>query len=156
MCPVSDDFKDIAPKVRIACRYALDTNVEHMLVCDDDTYARPERLIKSGFEKHDYVGFMRTSGLDYNRGVPYAQGSAFWLSARAMERIVTSTVMVPGIIDDGAVGQALVDKVPFVHDHRYWPGPNAEIVPDKNNNVITTHKCLPDVMRRMHMPWRTK
>jgi hypothetical protein len=151
-----DSFGNMAPKVAAACSYALMQNVEHMLVCDDDTYARPERLIKSGFEKHSYVGFMRTSGLDYNGGVPYAQGHAFWLDARSMEYVVNSPEMQMGIIDDGAVGRALIDKVPFCHDWRYEPGPNCPRFPEPSNNVITTHKCLPDVMLRMDKLWRHK
>lgn len=156
LCDCSDAFENIAPKIVAACSYALGQNVTNLLVVDDDTYARPERLIKSGFERHDYVGFMRTSGLDYNGGVPYAQGHAYWLSEKAMEYVVHSPEMRPGIIDDGAVGRALIDKVSFDHDWRYEPGPHCPRIPEKNNNIITTHKCLPDVMLRMHRPWATK
>jgi hypothetical protein len=53
------------------------------------------------------------------------------------------------IIDDGAVGQALHRKVPFTHDDRYQPGP-VWIDPASDPDLITTHKCLPDVMRRLH------
>src|ERR1700741_38971 len=69
MCSVSDAFADIAPKIKCACEYALNENIDFMFVCDDDTYVRPERLLRSQFENHDYVGFMRTSGLDYNAGL---------------------------------------------------------------------------------------
>jgi hypothetical protein len=157
-CNVSDAFADIAPKIKYACLYALDNKVDFMFVCDDDTYVRPERLLSSGFEKHDYVGHMRTDGLDYNKGIPYAQGSAYWLSARAMEIVAQSPIMGPGIIDDGAVGQALIDKVPFTHDWRYKPGPypTIEELPHPENNVISCHKCLPDLMRTAHKPWKGK
>lgn len=159
-CNVSDAFTDIAPKIQYACRYALEQNVDFMFVCDDDTYVRPDRLLKSGFEKHDYCGFLRTSGFDatYTQGqfVPYAQGSAYWLSARAMEIVASSKEMQPGVIDDGAVGRALINKVPFTHDHRYDPGPNVTLdcVPHSTNNLISCHKCPPETMRAVHRPWR--
>jgi len=153
-CRTSDAFSDIAPKVFLACKYALDENVTNLFVCDDDTYARPERLMRSYFWKGDYIGFMRTSGLDYNQGVPYAQGSAFWLSERSMERIATCPdIMVSGVIDDGAVGRCLIDTVQFIHDYRYEPGPYPERSPLPDNNIITTHKCLPAQMREVHKPW---
>lgn len=153
-CDVSDEFENIAPKIKVACRYALDENADFLFVCDDDTYVRPDRLLRSGFIHGDYIGFMRTSGLDYNKGVPYAQGSAYWLSARAMELVVLSSVMQNGIIDDGAVGQALVDKVPFTHDWRYEPGPHPIRRPLPENNLITTHKChSADLMQSVHLPF---
>lgn len=153
-CDVSDAFADIAPKILHACRYALEQNTEHLVVCDDDTYIRPERLLASGFEKFDYFGFLRVSLLDYNKGIPYAQGSCYTLSARAMERIVLAAdIMQPGIIDDGAVGQALIGKVPFTHAHLFNPGPEPEpVLP--SNEWISMHKALPPVMRQLHYPWR--
>lgn len=157
-CDVSDAFTDIAPKVAVACMYALANNFTHLFVCDDDTYVRPDRLAKCGYENHDYIGFMRVNGIDYNKGIPYAQGSAFWLSARAMEIVATSPVMQPGIIDDGAVGQALIDKVAFVHDYRYQPGPNItfDIAPHPTNKIITAHKAQPALMHTLHKPWGKK
>lgn len=153
-CNVSDAFENIAPKVLCACKYALDENVTNLLICDDDTYLRPERLLKSSFWRGDYIGFMRTSGLDYNLNTPYAQGSCFWMSERAMEWVVRGEIIMrPGIIDDGAVGQCLVDRVQFTHDHRYEPGPYPERQPLPSNNVISTHKCLPNVMRQVHDTW---
>lgn len=155
-CNVSDAFKDIAPKVQYACRYALDTNTDFLVVGDDDTLLIPERLLACGFQKHDYLGFMRTSGLEYNANIPYAQGSCYVLSARAMEKVVLSDVMRPGIIDDGAVGQALFRRVPFTHEHRFEPGPVPEPFPMASNDLISTHKCLPDTMRNLWAQWRKR
>lgn len=150
-CAVSDAFADIAPKVWVACRYGLEQNVDNLFVCDDDTYAVVSRLMKSGFQKHDYVGFVRPYGDVANGNVPYIQGSAYWLTARAMEQIVLSSEMRPGIIDDGAVGRALYGKVPMTHDARYWPGPTCEgHIPLPENDLITTHKCLPGIMEACH------
>lgn len=151
-CDVSDAFADIAPKILCACHYSLEHNVEHMFVCDDDTYVVASRLLISDFRKHDYVGWVRPEGDVVNGNVPYMQGSAYWISARAMEQIVLSNEMRPGIIDDGAVGRALYGKVPFVHDARYWPGPVCETwLPPTRNCFISTHKCLPAAMEAVHV-----
>lgn len=150
LCDVPDDWGNMAPKVRCACRHALDSNVDHLFICDDDTFVDPQRLAEASRRLRDYVGFMRTWGLDYNGNIPYAQGSAYWLSARSMEIVIKAgDVMRPGIIDDGAVGQALDGKVALTHDRRYWPGPNLEFVPAPNNNLISTHKAQPDQMKQL-------
>lgn len=155
-CAVSDAFTNIAPKILCACLYALGENYEHLVVLDDDTYVRPDRLAACGYQLHDYMGFLRVGPLGYNDDIPYAQGSAYTLSARAMEYIATATnIMVPGVIDDGAVGRALVDKVPFVHNWNFEPGPFwHNRFPAPTNNIITTHKCLPDEMVQAHAAWR--
>lgn len=150
-CNVSDEFANIAPKILCAARYAAENNIERMFVCDDDTYVCAPRLRAAALGlTAEYVGFLRTSGLFYNKEIPYAQGSAYWLGPNAIDYLANAqALLVPGIIDDGAVGQALIDRVPFTHDYRYTPGPEPE-VPTVKNNVITCHKCLPDVMRRVH------
>ena len=149
-CLVDDGFANIAPKILCSVLYALENNYEHLVVADDDTYIRPARLLKSGFAKHDYVGFARTSGLFYNQDVPYMQGSCYVLSARAMEHIARAGehIMVPGVIDDGAVGRCLVGKVSFTHDWRFVPGPEA--LPLPTNEWISVHKALPATMHRIH------
>ena len=150
---LSDAFENIAPKVLTACFYALQENITNLFVCDDDTYAVYARLMKSGFEKLDYVGHMRTDDIDYNDGVPYAQGSAFWLSERSMNRIVEKkdfgTLLRNGVPDDLAIGKRLIDHVPFTHDWRYTPGPEP-LQPSPQNVIITAHKCNPSMMRSIH------
>lgn len=151
-CEVSDKFADIAPKVLCACMAALDNNAEYLFVCDDDTYVRPDRLLGSGYQKHDYCGWVRPSGDIATNGLPYIQGSAYWLSARAMEHVVRAgeIIMRPGIIDDGAVGVALYGKVSITHDSRYVPGPDWRTGIACRPDWITAHKCSPDGMRVLH------
>ena len=169
-CDVSDEFPNIAPKVWCACRYALESNITNLFLCDDDTYVCWPRLKAAGcLRRLDYVGWVRPEPvrIDYQGAgqyeqqlwskrprTPYIQGSAYWLSERAMEHVVKATdIMQPGVIDDGAVGLVLVDKVPFTHDWRYEPGPAPNRRPLKGNNVITTHKCLPAMMQQVHGDW---
>lgn len=162
MCECDDAFQNIAPKIVAACDYMLQTNSDGMFVMDDDTYAVPERLQAAAVAFYnrglDYVGFLRTSGLDYNDGKPYAQGSCYYLSARAAGLVLDSAEMKPGIIDDGAVGRALYQKVAFCHDDRFQPGPypTMDTAPLPSNSIISSHKALPDVMNQLHTPWRKR
>ena len=156
-CNASDDLVNIAPKVLYGIEYALEQNVTNLFVCDDDTYVVYQRLMTSCFEMFDYVGHMRTDDISYNRDIPYAQGSAFWLSERAMNIVVErKSIMRDGIIDDGALGQCLISKVPFTHDSRYEPGPypmnydSGTHEPTATNDIISCHKCSPPYMREIH------
>lgn len=143
----SDEFRNIAPKVLTACEYALSEGVTNLLICDDDSYIRWRAMMRSGFEKHHYVGHMRTDDIDYNQGIPYAQGHAFWLSEYAMRHVVNNrAVMTDGVIDDGAVGKALDGWVPLTHDRRYWSGPTPTI----EAGLVSIHKCTSGDMYVLH------
>ena len=134
----SDEFQDIAPKVLGAVQYALDSSVTNLVISDDDTYFCWSRLMKSGFYKFDYLGFVRS----YNP-IPYQQGSFFCLSERAMERIMKNKRhMRNGIPDDVAVGNCLYGEVPFTHEHRFSVGapyPAPRMWPAKVNDIIAAH-----------------
>ncbi len=147
----SDAFADIAPKVLAACEYALSENVTNLCILDDDTYLRPERLLNSGFEKFDAIGFVRTQ-----LGWPYLQGSCFCLSSLAMQAVIKhADLMVNGVPDDVALGHCLyAEGISFTHEHRFVVGdPTPSRVPHANNDVISCHKCLPPSMRRVHHEW---
>jgi hypothetical protein len=152
-CPSSDDFANIAPKVWYACRQALQARVTNLFVCDDDSYVVPARLLSTDFAKHDYIGFVRSHCTP-----PYMQGSSFWLSERAMHFIVAQPEkMGIGIPDDVAVGRCLYGNVPFVHEHRFAvadPYPQQDKWPAQRNDIISCHKCLPDVMHKVHEHWQ--
>ena len=149
MCDVSDDFKDIAPKVLGAVQYSLEQNVTNLVVVDDDTYLCWPRLASSGFQKFDYLGFVR----DYDDRV-YMQGSCYSLSERAMERIMKNNhCMTSGIPDDVAVGRCLYGEVPFTHEHRFAVGvpyPESTRWPQSSNEIIASHKANRDIMYRIH------
>jgi hypothetical protein len=152
---VSDAFQNIAPKLQMAIALGVHRGHTHIFICDDDTFVVPDRLLSCGFVDfrvgHSaYTGFVRPTwfyaGREHN--MPYLQGSAYWLSRDAAIAVSKSKEMINGIIDDGAVGLALHGKFPLTHDHRYWPGPGCEEHPLRNNDMITTHKCLPAMMRQ--------
>jgi hypothetical protein len=145
----SDAFANIAPKVLGAVEYALEENITNLVVCDDDTYIHWTRMVKSGFQKFDYLGFVRSYS-----AVPYMQGSCYSLSELAMECIMKNKFnMHNGIPDDAAVGQCLYGEVPFTHEHRFSisvPYPPLNMVPQSDNNVIAAHKMNPIAMRACH------
>lgn len=143
--PVSDEFKNIAPKVRAALSWGLANNYGPFFIVDDDTYVIPERLAVPSEGKFDYLGWYRADG-GYGYPLPYIQGSGQWLSRKAAEIVATSPEMVDGVPDDVAVGRALHGRVLLAHDSRFHPGP----VPELLNHTITTHKCLPETMHTIH------
>jgi hypothetical protein len=149
MCDSSDEFANIAPKVLGAVEHALEEGVTDLVVADDDTYIYWDRMLRSGFERFDYLGFVRNYGSH-----PYMQGSCYTLSERAMRRIMkNSFYMKNGVPDDVAVGQCLYGEVPFTHEHRFsigMPYPEAHLWPQKGNNVIACHKMNPQAMRLCH------
>jgi hypothetical protein len=148
-CAVSDDFKDIAPKVLAAVEYSLDCNVTNLVVADDDTYLCWPRMLASGFQKFDYIGFVRNYG-----DCPYMQGSCYSLSERAMERIMKNNLFMRNAIpDDVAVGNCLYGEVPFTHEHRFSVGvpyPTSVWWPQKGNAQIVAHKMDAVNMRACH------
>ncbi len=155
---VSDEFKNIAPKLQQALIHGIHKGHTHFFICDDDTFVATDRLMTSGFldlrvGHAGSTGFVRTSWTidGRSRNLPYLQGSAFWLSRAAAIIVSKSPEMKNGIIDDGAVGLALSGKIPLVHDRRYWPGPDCtEEFPNLKNDVITTHKVAPAMMQQLY------
>lgn len=153
---IDDGFKNIAPKVKHGLEYVLGQGADMVFVCDDDTYVETDRLAAAMPVGQDYVGYLRVEGLGPETlWTPYASGSAYWLSQKAAELVAASPAMMPGIIDDGAVGRVLDGKVHFVHDRRYHVGPvPTEFHP--NNSTITTHKCSPADMQHIYLNWEMR
>lgn len=145
---VSDDFKDIAPKLAAALDWGLINGFGPFFICDDDTYVVPARLeslpSEGGF---DYLGWYRADG-GTPYPLPYIQGAGYFLSRLAARVVLVSKEMIDGVPDDVAVGRACYrdNRVNWTHDVRFHPGPVPELAPER----ITTHKCLPDDMRRIH------
>jgi hypothetical protein len=139
-----DDYHDLPLKTAEAVAWAWREEYEFLFKCDDDTYVRPERLLASGFESHDYSGW--TKDRSYAQG-----GSGYWLSRRAMEVVVRAHLNHHS--EDAAIGIALAGRgILPVHDERYQPGlGTAESTPPlRSNDVIALHNCKPEKMRKVH------
>lgn len=151
----ADDFSCIGPKVKAACQMMIAKSYDLLVVLDDDTYVVPERLInlcrQHYDEKVDVTAFFRT------QPVHYPQGSAYILNRRAASILLNSKRLDEKGPDDVLVGEALLASGQLLtvkHTNQLHPGPDWRLVtPLKNNDVATTHKCLPRDMISAHYEW---
>jgi len=132
-------------------KYAYDNGYEYVFKCDDDTYAWPHRLLWSGFDEHDYSGFVDRH---YARDLGFyhwAQGgSGYWLSRRAMKIIVEHGLHLV-VAEDFAVGQILAKHgIHPHHDARYIPGATLKDLAHPRQQFLTLHKVTPEWMHRLH------
>jgi hypothetical protein len=51
-----DDYNSLPLKTRAICHWATAKNVEHIFLCDNDTYVYPQKLLTCGYNRYDYVG----------------------------------------------------------------------------------------------------
>ncbi len=159
---VDDGFPSLPFKTGAALRWALAEGYDYVFKCDTDTYARPERLLASGFEASDYAGYFR---YDPGPGAYASGGSGYWLSRKAMEIAADYAFFLdhqnherfePSTRgEDLQVGWAMRDAgILCRKDERYRltaPGPTAR------NYTITLHDVAqPDKARRIpeaHREW---
>lgn len=129
------DTISMTDKLKQKMNFALEQGFyDYMFSCFPDTYARPERLLLSGFENFDYFGSV------FKHPSPgatlYCQGGAgYFLSRKAME-IATSNP-TSYLNDDCWLGDVLSrEDVSLGHteDFRQWAGS-----PLRSNNVVTSH-----------------
>lgn len=131
-----DDTRGGWHKVRALVQWAISQRYDYLFKCDVDTYVCVLRLLRSGFEQHDYVG-------------PYG-GAGYWLSRRAMD-ILSKSEYIAGLGEDGWVEASLsaAGIQPF-RDARYGGGPvtgggfwgnggSGIVGPTLQNDVITVH-----------------
>ena len=149
-----DDRYDALPsKIAAIARWALDAGYDFIFKCDDDTYVRPSRLLASGFQGCDYLGFIEDRDCHLRAYpfpvYPHAQGGpGYWLSRKAMQVVASQLPNIPQ--EDFAVGEALARAgIPASHDERYVhvpEFPQEGVRPD----FISLHKCDPAEMHRVH------
>jgi hypothetical protein len=163
---VDDGYPSLPTKVRLMCRWALDNGYEYLFKCDDDTYVRPERLISSGFEQHDYIGRVNWNP----RRIGYCSGGpGYWLSAKAMRIISASDKMSIGAEDHRCADALYLHGIEPIDDPRYTitmvttygrTGLDPRCVypagvngPKKSNNLITVCEFPPRYMGLPHQEW---
>jgi hypothetical protein len=132
---VDDSFKNIAPKIQRLMEWADLQGYARVVVVDDDTYIRPERLREflATVTNYDYVGFERTGNQHY------MQGSCYIVSKFAMIALAGSPDLVEGVADDVRVGEILSPCI-WKHSDRFWPGAEPRRI-HMSNDLISTHKC---------------
>lgn len=151
--PVADDFKHISPKVQAAAAYAYARpGFTHMVVCDDDTYLRPERVdtLAAGA---DEVG---ADVICYCRDNPrYPQGSLYIVNRTAMYALATDKLMRNSGPDDVNAGEVLTRAgAKYGHTLKINPGPDWRDQPLTTNNMVSTHKCDALNMVIAHQTWK--
>lgn len=132
--------------------YVLSNGYDFLFRCHVDTYVLIPRLLRSGFEQHDYVGFGQ-GGWPACAPLCYG-GSGFWLSRPAMEclqKALHEPVWIDKArksIEDYAIGEILAaGGFKQATDLRYRdrrPGPG----PD--NVYITLHEAAAEGFKDPH------
>lgn len=151
--PIADDFKHIAHKVHLAAKHAYSNPAfTHMVVCDDDTYLRPERVnllaAEAGAVGADIVACVR----DNPR---YPQGSLYIVNRQGMYALATDKHMLTSGPDDVIAGNVLSRaRLQFGHISTIEPGPLYEESPMTNNRIVSAHKCDALRMHVAHETWR--
>lgn len=134
---VPDDYRSLPLKTKAICKFGKNAQVDFLFKVDTDSYVSIDRLLKSGFERHDYTGFQ----LDHIAGHPYASGPAYWLSSKAINILVEAnwdeySVYGYESCEDVMVGEILRrNGIVLNHDIRY--SPFIPVLPE--NDVISYH-----------------
>lgn len=151
---VPDDYRNFPLKVQAMRRYAYDRGYDMVYKADDDSYVRPERLLQAVPEGQDYVGRLR--GPSGNYPAPYCSGFGYWLSRRAIEKLLT-VEWNGDIAEDRFTANALLQfGIRPCHDPRYsvvWSKANAlsgREAPLQGNKVIAACEYGPNEMRAVH------
>jgi len=149
---VPDDYAHLPQKVKAVCEYASDNEFDFLFKADSDTYCFVQRLLDSGFESHDYVGW--TSGL---ASMPpcdeYASGGAgYWLSRKAFS-LVAKAPLTDDTCEDRWVGRVLYDAGILVHRDTRYGVPQSGRNPFTDNELLTWHPCPPKRMYELNGVW---
>lgn len=52
----ADDYNSLPFKTRAICHWATGKNINHVFLCDNDTYVKSNALLTCGYQNYDYVG----------------------------------------------------------------------------------------------------
>lgn len=136
-------------RLKAKVRWAFSRDYDYIFSCFPDTYARPDRLLSSGFEKFDYLGnvFKHSS----QGATPYCHGGAgYFIGRRAMECVLEEESSY--LNDDCWLGDVLYRKgISRGHseDFKQYAGS-----PVKDNTIITSH--LSHASNSLGVPYEAK
>ena len=138
-----DGYESVVNKTQEAYRWAFQNGYDYVFQCDVDTYVFIPRLLSSGFEKYDYIGYL------VGHGTYAGGGCGYWLSKKAIEYLVSDKPPFPNWSDLWVGNVLSKSNIVAVHDERYWcggdymdgGGHNAFPIYDENlrRTVITAH-----------------
>lgn len=117
----ADDYNSLPFKTRAICHWATTKNIDHIFLCDTDTYVKANRLLTCGYQRFDYTGkISKPIGETFpydavdRRGItthipechPWASGGfGYFLSREAM--FLIADTYPEGWAEDLWVGQVL-------------------------------------------------
>ncbi len=81
-------------RMKVMCQYALTSDYDYLFRVDSDTYVWVDRLLASGFEQHEYMGYCLDYPKENARNRTAFAGPGFFLNRKAMI-IVTKTAHFP-------------------------------------------------------------
>ncbi len=147
-----DELYGLTEKLKAKLRWALRNEYDYVFSCFPDTYARPERLLTSGFDRCDYLGNV----YQFPDSSPFAQGGpGYILSRKACEAAVSNNTAY--LNDDAWLGDVLtlVGIAPMHNPDfkAFGPGPLL------SNSTITNHLSTQpggytgDNLRADHQRW---
>jgi hypothetical protein len=120
-----DDYDSLPYKTRAICRWAMSKNLDHIFLCDNDTYVYPQRLLTCGYDRYDYVGkiskplgetfpYNAVDRKNVNHYIaechPWASGGLGYFLSRDAARVVSDSY--PNIwAEDLWVGQVMGEEI---------------------------------------------
>lgn len=144
----SDDW-GMTDRLKAKLKWALSRDYDYVFSCFPDTYARPDRMLRCGFDKYDYFGCVyKHPGPS---STPYCQGGAGYLVSHEVMDIVSKEPF-SYLNDDCWLGDVLHGKkIRRGHsvDFRQWDGS-----PLKDNTIITSH--LSHASNSLGVPYTAK
>ncbi len=134
--PAPWDFKHLPFKVREIFRWANARPYSHIFKCDTDTYVDIPRLLGSGWENADYMGYPF-----WQDGIPVASGGAGYIvSRRAFSILADTPITIP--FEDSWVGRTMhAHGIALQQDSRFRVNSPHEFSsgPRPDNDAITSH-----------------
>jgi hypothetical protein len=148
---VPDTYVGLPYKVQAVMQWAKEHGFTEVFKCDDDVYLSPERLLKAGFENHQYVGmYIDRKSEQYPYGYMHG-GAGYWLGCKAIDAVVSATVDRPS--EDGWVANKVFEKgIAGYHSsrlkwvRRVYRDPFPETVKD----IILSAEFTPEELLKVH------
>src|SRR5579875_3681 len=146
--PVGDSKPEHNQKTWLMYKYALEFEYDYFFKIDNDTFVAPDRLLLSGFARHDHVGMLQDMVVYEQKVAPFLclhGGAGYWASRRfvcaVVKRGMKEFCRYPWE-DVGAGYIAFQEGIVPAGDRRYRSevkiGSDAG-QPEPDNDIITTH-----------------
>jgi hypothetical protein len=160
--PVDDGYYTLVRKVYCIFTWALAHGYVYVFKIDADTWLDVEKLLKAGFEAHDWVGLMGDKGASGGVGHCTSGGVGYWLSAKAVRTYLDHYPKMPAgklhFFDDWALSLTLAAAgLKPVNSDLLW---NFDLGPADKKNLISWHGWNPDPSHQEQRggecePWKT-